>query len=59
MDELLDMIATDQSPAEVSDQIKNILFNKASEKVDSLKPGIAASLFKDQSEEEQEVEEEE
>jgi len=57
MEELLDMIATDQSPNDISDQIKNILFTKASEKVEDLKPGIAASLFNDPSEEEYEDEE--
>jgi hypothetical protein len=47
MDELMDMILTDQSPAEVSDKIKEILFAKSAEKVDAIRPEVAASLFGD------------
>ena len=47
MDELMDMILTDQSPAEVSDKIKEILFAKSAEKVDAVRPEVAASLFGD------------
>ena len=45
MDELLDMIATDESPSQVSDKIKELLYTKASEKIDSFKPEVAISLF--------------
>jgi len=43
----MDMILTDQSPAEVSDKIKEILFAKSAEKVDAVRPEVAASLFGD------------
>jgi hypothetical protein len=45
MDELLDMIATDESPSQVSDKIKELLYAKASEKIDEFKPTVAMSLF--------------
>jgi hypothetical protein len=45
MDDLMDMILSDQSPAEVSDKIKEILFTKSAEKVHSVRPEVAASLF--------------
>ena len=45
MDELLDMIATDESPSQVSDKIKELLYTKASEKIDEFKPTVAMSLF--------------
>ena len=45
MDELLDMIATDESPSQVSDKIKELLYTKASEKIDEYKPEVAMSLF--------------
>jgi hypothetical protein len=45
MDELLDMIAADESPSQVSDKIKELLFAKASEKIDEFKPEVAANLF--------------
>jgi len=34
MDDLLDMITTDESPSRISDKIKELLFAKAAEKVD-------------------------
>jgi hypothetical protein len=45
MDELMDMIMTDESPSSVSDKIKEILFAKSAEKIDSFRPAVAASLF--------------
>ena len=45
MDELLDMIATDQSPADISDSIKDTLYAKAAERINTQRPDIAASLF--------------
>lgn len=41
----MDMIVTDESPSQISDKIKDLLFAKASERVDSFKPHIADSLF--------------
>ena len=41
----MDMILTDESPAEVSDKIKEILFAKAAEKVNMVRPEVASSLF--------------
>ena len=40
MDELLDMVVNDASPAEVSDKIKDILYTKSSEKIETLRPEI-------------------
>lgn len=45
MDDLMDMIISDESPSKISDEIKNILFNKSAEKINALKPEIATSLF--------------
>jgi hypothetical protein len=45
MDELMDMIVADESPSEISDKIKDILFAKASERVDEFRPIVASSLF--------------
>lgn len=47
MDELMDMIVTDESPSQISDKIKDILFSKAAERVDGYKPLAANSLFGD------------
>lgn len=45
MENLIDLIATDESPSKISDGIKDILFAKAAEKIDQIKPEISASLF--------------
>jgi hypothetical protein len=45
MEELVDMIASDSAPADISDKIKEILFAKASEKIDSVRPEVSASMF--------------
>ena len=45
MDELLDMIATDSSAADISDSIKDTLYSKAAERINSQRPDIAASMF--------------
>ena len=45
MDDLLDMIISDESPSEISDKIKDILFKKSAERIDSFRPSVSASLF--------------
>ena len=45
MDELLDMIATDASPTDISDSIKDTLYSKAAERINSQKPSIAMQMF--------------
>ena len=45
MDELLDMIATDASPTDISDSIKDTLYAKAAERIQSQKPDIAMQMF--------------
>jgi|TARA_X000000368_G_scaffold273989_1_gene217261 hypothetical protein len=43
--EIMDMIIADESPAAVSDKIKDILFAKSSSKVDAARPNVAADTF--------------
>lgn len=47
MEELIDLIATDGAPSDVSDRIKELLYAKAAEKVDAARPEIAAVMFGD------------
>ena len=42
---VLDMIATDAKPAEITDTLKNMIYAKAGEKIDGMKKYAAASLF--------------
>ena len=51
----MDMMVSDESPSQISDKIKDILFAKSAEKVDGYRPNVASSLFGD---EESEVESE-
>jgi len=54
MEDLLDMIVSDESPSQISDKIKDILFSKSAEKIDALRPEVSASMFNNSEVEEQE-----
>ena len=41
----MDMIISDESPSNISDKIKDILFAKSAEKIDAVKGSVAASTF--------------
>jgi hypothetical protein len=45
MDDLLDMIVSDESPSQIADKIKEILFAKSAERVEAVRPQVSASLF--------------
>jgi hypothetical protein len=53
MDDLMDMIAADESPSQISDKIKELLFTKASEKIDDFRPAVANSMFNQGDQEEE------
>ena len=54
MDDLLDMIIADESPSQVSDKIKELLFTKSAEKIDAFRPTVATNLFGENEETEEE-----
>lgn len=39
------MILSDSSPEEISDKIKELLFTRSSEKIDSATPYVARAMF--------------
>ena len=45
--ELMDMIIADESPATISDKIKDMLFAKSSDRVDNFRPDVASDTFGD------------
>ena len=45
MEEIVNLIATDSSAADISDKMKEMLFAKAAEKIDSQKASVATSMF--------------
>ena len=57
MDNIIDLIAQDSKAAEISDQIKDVLYSKASEKIEAIRPDIAGSMIAEP-ETEQEVDQE-
>ena len=58
MEDLIDLMVTkDASASDVSDKIKDVLFAKSSERIDTFKPEVAISMF-NASETEPEVESE-
>ena len=56
MEELVNMIATDASAADISDQIKDVLYAKSAKRVDELRPAAANGLFGPEAEAEVETE---
>jgi hypothetical protein len=54
MDDLLDMIVSDESPSQISDKIKELLFVKSAERIDELRPAISQSMFDEISNSEEE-----
>ena len=44
MDDLLDMMIADESPSQISDTIKDLLYSKAGERVDAFRPVIANGM---------------
>ena len=45
MDDLMDALVSNESPSQISDAIKDMLYAKTAEKVDALRPPVASSLF--------------
>ena len=62
MEDLVNLIATNQSASDISDKIKEILYAKATEKINEVTPEVSASMFgqdEDEDEEDDEYEDEE
>ena len=55
----MDMMATDESPSQISDKIKDMLFQKSAERVDAFKTDVANGVFGDVDLEDEDVEDDE
>ena len=55
MEELVDLIATDASPSDVSDKIKDALMAKAAARIDAFRPDVASTVFDGEVPEDEEV----
>ena len=45
MEEIVNLIGSDESASDISDKIKDVLYAKAAEKINNVKPTIGASMF--------------
>ena len=54
MENIIDMIAMDSEPAKISDDLKDLMNQKAAKRVEDLRPEIGNSMF-DEIEDETEV----
>ena len=48
MDDLIDLMIDNESPSDISDRIKDMLYAKSAEKVEGERPNISAGLFGDE-----------
>jgi hypothetical protein len=56
MEDLVNLIATNQSASDISDKIKEILYTKSAEKISEVTPQVSASMFGQEDEEDYEEE---
>ena len=56
MENIIDMIAKDSDAAKVSDELKDLLYQKAAKKVEDIRPSVGNAMFDDESEIETEEE---
>ena len=54
MENIIDMIAKDSEPAKISDELKDLLYQKAAKRVEDLRPSVGNAMF-DETEDENEV----
>lgn len=59
MDDLINMMVSNESPADISDRIKEILMQKSAENIEIIRPVVAASMFGGPESTEQEFSEDE
>jgi hypothetical protein len=52
MEDLVNLIATNQSASDISDKIKEILYTKSAEKIDEVIPQVSASMFSQEADDE-------
>ena len=45
MDDLIDMIAQNDSPTDIHSKIKDILYSKAADNIEVIRPAATASMF--------------
>jgi len=41
----MDLLVGDESPSQISDKIKDVLYSKSADKIQGIKPDVASQLF--------------
>ena len=41
----MDLLVADESPTQISDKIKDILFTKSADRISDIRPQVASSIF--------------
>jgi len=47
MEEIVNLIGADSSASDISDKIKDVLYAKATERIEGVRPTVGASVFGD------------
>lgn len=47
MEEIVNLIGSDSSASDISDKIKDVLYSKAAERINTIRPIVGASMFDD------------
>jgi hypothetical protein len=45
MEELMNLMVKNESPSQISDQIKDMLFAKSAERIEAIRSNVASSIF--------------
>ena len=45
MEEIVNLIGSDSSASDISDRIKDVLYSKSAERINTIRPTIGASMF--------------
>ena len=48
MEEIVNLVGSDSSASDISDRIKDILYAKAAERINTIRPTVGASMFGDE-----------
>lgn len=56
MEEIVNLVGSGASALDISDKIKDVLYAKASEKIDNMRADVGASMFSDEQSSEEEGE---
>jgi hypothetical protein len=48
MEEIVNLIGSEHSASDISDRIKDVLYAKAAEKIENIRPSVSTAMFGDE-----------